>query len=91
MTASDTEDTDADEEHSSALWEDVSDDVEALFGDDVDITVKDYDNHLDVRIVPNGAVEKLEAEHENLTVVPYNACQMTIRKEKDEPADEASE
>ena len=83
MTASDTEDTDADEEHSSALWEDVS--------DDVDITVKDYDNHLDVRIVPNGAVEKLEAEHENLTVVPYNACQMTIRKEKDEQADEASE
>jgi hypothetical protein len=88
MTASDTEDTD--EEHSSALWEDISDDVKALFGDNVDISVKDYDNHLDVRIVPNGAVEELKAEHEDLTVVPYNACHLTIRKEKDDE-EEASE
>ena len=69
------------DEESSELWNEVGKDVKALFGEDVDVTVKDYSNHIDVRIVPNGAVAELEDEHEELTVVPYNACQLTIRKE----------
>jgi hypothetical protein len=80
MTTPDTNEG-GDEEQSSELWEEIGDDVTAMFGDDVDVTVKDYSNHIDVRIVPNGAVDELEAEHEDLTVVPYNACQMTIRKD----------
>ena len=47
---------------------------------DVDVTVKDYTDYIDVQIVPNGAVDELEAGHDDLNVVPYNACQMTIRK-----------
>ena len=80
MTTPDTKEGD-DEEQLSELWEEIGDDVTAMFGDDVDVTVKDYSDYIDVRIVPNGAVDELEAEHENLTVVPYNACQMTIRKD----------
>jgi len=68
-------------EESSELWNEICEEVKALFGEDVDVTVKDYSNHIDVRIVPNDAVAELEAEHEDLTVVPYNACQMTIRKD----------
>jgi hypothetical protein len=63
----------------SDLWPAIEADVTDTFGDDVDVTVTEYDDHLDVRIMPNGAVEEIEAEHEGLTVVPYNACQMTIR------------
>ena len=63
----------------SDLWPQIKADVTDTFGDDVDVTVTEYDDHLDVRIMPNGAVEEIEAEHEGLTVVPYNACQMTIR------------
>ena len=82
MTTPDTkEGGDDDEEQSSELWEEIGDDVTAMFGDDVDVTVKDYSNHIDVRIVPNGAVDELEAEHDDLNIVPYNACQMTIRKD----------
>jgi hypothetical protein len=61
------------------LWPQIEADVTDTFGEDVDVTVTEYDDHLDVRIMPNGAVEEIEAEHEGLTVVPYNACQMTIR------------
>ena len=74
------------DEESSELWNEIGEDVKTLFGEDVDVTVNDYSNHIDVRIVPNDAVAELEAEHEDLTVVPYNACQMTIRKD-DEAAD----
>jgi hypothetical protein len=49
-------------------------DVKSLFGDDVDITVREYGNYVDARILPNGAVEKLEDEHDDLGVFPYNAC-----------------
>jgi hypothetical protein len=63
----------------SDLWPAIEEDVTSTFGEDVDVTVTEYDDHLDVRIMPNGAVEEIEAEHEDLTVVPYNACQMTIR------------
>jgi len=80
MTTPDTNEGD-DEEQSSKLWEEIGDDVTAMFGDDVDVIVKEYSNHINVRIVPNGAVAELEAKHEDLTVVPYNACQMTIRRE----------
>ena len=64
------------------LWTEVQTDVESLFGDDVNVTVREYDDYVDVRVLPNGAVEKLEDEHDDLRVVPYNACQMTIRKEE---------
>ena len=64
------------------LWTEVQPDVESLFGDDVNVTVREYDDYVDVRVLPNGAVEKLEDEHDDLRVVPYNACQMTIRKEE---------
>ena len=63
------------------LWPAIEEDVTSRFGEDVEVTVTEYDDHLDVRIMPNGAVEAIEAEHEDLTVVPYNACQMTIRTE----------
>jgi hypothetical protein len=72
---------DGNEEQSSELWEEIGDDIMAMFGDNVGVTVKEYSNHIDVRIVPNGAVDEPEAEHEDLTVFPYNACQMTIRKD----------
>lgn len=71
---------------SSDLWTEIESDVTALFGDDVDIRVDEFEDHIDVRIMPNGAVSKLEKEHEDLTIVPYNACQMTVRK-----ADETAE
>ena len=64
------------------LWPAIEEDVTSRFGEDVEVTVTEYDDHLDVRIMPNGAVEEIEAEHEDLTVVPYNACQMTIRTEE---------
>jgi len=66
---------------SSQLWSEIEDEVIEVFGDQVDVTVKEFENHLDVRIMPNGAVDELEAEHEDLTIVPYNACQMAIRKD----------
>jgi hypothetical protein len=75
-----------DGEGSSELWNEIGEDIKALFGDDIDVTVKEYSNHIEIRIVPNGAVAELEAEHDDLTVVPYNACKMTIRKEDDEGA-----
>ena len=64
------------------LWPAIEEDVTSRFGEDVEVTVTEYDDHLDVRIMPNGAVEEIEAEHDGLTVVPYNACQMTIRTEE---------
>lgn len=67
---------------SPELWTEIQDDVTDAFGSDVEVTVKEYEDHLDVRIMPNGAVSALEAEHEDLTIVPYNACQMTIRKDE---------
>ena len=81
VTDTESGETDSTEAVSSTLWEEIGDDVEALFGDDVAVTVRNHETHLDVRIVPNRAVEKLEAEYEDLKIVPYNACQMTIRKE----------
>lgn len=80
MTDSESQDTDGGQQVSSALWEAISEDVEALSGDDVAVTVTEHDGHLDVRIVPNEAVEEQETKHEDLTVVLYNACQMTIQK-----------
>ena len=80
-----TNEPDAEEnpgESAGDLWTEVQTDVESLFGDDVDVTAREYGDYLDVRVLPNGAVEKLEDEHDDLRVVPYNACQMTIRKEK---------
>lgn len=67
---------------SPELWTKIQDDVTEVFGDDADVTVTEYENHLDVRVMPNRAVSQLEAEHEDLTIVPYNACQMTIRKDR---------
>ena len=64
------------------LWPAIEEDVTSRFGEDVEVTVTEYDDHLDVRIMPNGAVEEIEAEHDGLKVVPYNACQMTIRTEE---------
>ena len=79
MTIPQTNDGDSD---AATLWNEIESDVEALFGDDVDVTVREYDEYVDVRILPNGAVDALQAQHEELTIVPYNACQMTIRKEQ---------
>jgi menaquinone-dependent protoporphyrinogen IX oxidase len=62
------------------LWSEVRDDVEALFGGDVDITVYEYADHLDVRVLPNGAVKEIEAKHD-VKLVPYTACKLTIRKD----------
>jgi hypothetical protein len=62
-----------------ALWTEIQDEVTAVFGDDVELTVTEYDDHLDVRVMPNGAVSEIEAEHDGITIVPYKACQMTIR------------
>jgi len=70
VTDSESQDTDGGQQVSSALWEAISEDVEALFGDDVAVTMKEYESHLNVRIVPNGAVEELEAKHEDLKIVP---------------------
>jgi hypothetical protein len=61
------------------LWTKIQEDVTAVFGDDVELTVTEYDDHLDLRVMPNGAVSEIEAEHDSITIVPYNACQMTIR------------
>ena len=80
-----TNEPDAEEnpgESAGDLWTEVRTDVESLFGDEVDVTAREYGDYVDVRVLPNGAVEKLEDEHDDLRVVPYNACQMTIRKEK---------
>jgi citrate lyase gamma subunit len=79
MTTPHTHDCDID---ASTLWSEIESDVQALFGDDIDVTVREYDEYVDVRILPNGAVDALEAQHEELTIVPYNACQMTIRKQQ---------
>lgn len=69
------------EEAHPALWENVREDVEELFGDNVDITIEDYGNHLDVRVIPNGEVSEIASKHD-VEIVPYNACRMTIRKGK---------
>jgi hypothetical protein len=53
--------------------------VTAAFGHDIDLTVTEYDDHLDVGVMPNGALSGIEIEHDELTVVPYTAYQMTIR------------
>jgi hypothetical protein len=63
----------------SDLWTEIQEDVTAVFGDDVELTVTEYEDHLDLRLMPNGAVSEIEAEHDSITIVPYNACQMTIR------------
>ena len=80
-----TNEPDAEEnpgESAGDLWTEVRTDVESLFGDDVDVTAREYGDYVDVRVLPSGAVEKLEDEHDDLRVAPYNACQMTIRKEE---------
>lgn len=64
------------------LWTDIEDDVRSLFGEDVEVTVREYSDHLDVRIMPDDAVASLEAEHDGLNCVPYNAFQMTVRPEE---------
>jgi hypothetical protein len=78
---SESQNTDGGQQILSALWEAISEDVKALLGDDVAVTVTEHDSHLDVRIIPNGAVEEQETKYEDLTVVSYNACQVAIRKE----------
>jgi hypothetical protein len=53
--------------------------VTAAFGHDVDLTVTEYDDHLEVGVMPNGAISGIETGHDELTVVPFTACQMPIR------------
>lgn len=73
--------TDDSGELDAELWNQVKDGVEALFGGDVDITVYEYSDHLDVRVLPNGGVADIEAKH-GVTLVPYTACRLTIRKDE---------
>jgi len=68
-----------DDLEANGVWAEIEEEVTAAFGDDVDVTVTEYDDHLDVRLMPNGALSEIEAEHDSLRIVPYNACQMTIR------------
>ena len=70
-----------DEQIASELWNEVRSDVEALFGSGVEFTVYEYDDHLDVRVMPNGAVTDVEEAHD-VRLVPYNACRLTIRKDQ---------
>jgi hypothetical protein len=68
-------------ELASGLWKMIKDDVEALFGPDVDFTVYEYADHLDVPAMPNEAVADVEETHD-VQLVPYTACRMTVRKKK---------
>ena len=70
-----------DEQVTSELWNEVRDDVEAIFGAGVDFTVYEYDDHLDVRVMPNGALADVEEAHD-VRLVPYTACRLTIRKDQ---------
>lgn len=65
----------------AALWDEIEGDLRESFGDDAEITVSPAGDHLDVRILPRGVADKLEAGHEDLEVVPYNAVRMTVRRE----------
>ena len=80
MTTSETDDSEP-TQVSSELWDEIEADVKSIFGDDIDIRVDEFEGHVDVRIMPNEAVSEIEAAHDDLEIVPYNACKMTVRKE----------
>lgn len=66
----------------SDIWVEIEDDVRAAFGEGVDFEIEDYGEYIEVRILPNGAVDDLAAEHSDLLFVPFNAGRMTIRRER---------
>lgn len=64
------------------LWSKIKDDVRATFGDSFAFEIEEYSEHIEVHLKPNDAVQRLEARHEDLQIVPFNSCKMTIRREK---------
>lgn len=70
-----------DDPATAALWTQVKDDICSEFGDDAAIRVRQYSNHIEVSIIPERIKSQLERKHQDITVVPYHALQMTIRKD----------
>jgi hypothetical protein len=58
----------------------IREELAAQFGENADITVYDVGDHLDIRVLPNDVKDDLESEHD-LTVVPYNALRLTVRRD----------
>lgn len=62
------------------LWSSIEGDIRDAFGEDAAITVNPASDHLDVRVLPRGVTEQIEAEAGDIEIVPYNALRMTVRR-----------
>lgn len=64
------------------LWAEIEEDIVEGFGEDAEISVYPASDHLDVRILPRSIETHIEAEHDDVEVVPYTAFRMTVRRNK---------
>lgn len=66
----------------SELWNEIAEDVRTTFGDAFDFEIEEYGEYIEVHLKPGDAVQELEARHDDLRIVPFNTCKMTIRRDK---------
>lgn len=63
-------------------WSEIEDDVREVFGDSFEFEIEEYGEYIEVHLKPGSAVEELEAIHDDLRIVPFNTCKMTIRRDE---------
>lgn len=56
--------------------------VEAIFGDSCKFEIDEYSEYIELHLKPINAVKQLESKHDDLRIVPFNNCTMTIRRDK---------
>lgn len=66
----------------SDLWREIEGDMRALFGDVCQFEIEEYGDYIEVHLKPNEAIEQLESKHDDLRIVPFNSCKMTIRRDE---------
>lgn len=52
--------------------------MRATFGDSFEFEIEEYNEHLQVHLKPNDAVEMLEVKHDDLQIVPFNGFKMRM-------------
>lgn len=62
----------------------LGDDIRDIVGADADITIREYADHIDIRVLPTDVKQVLEAKYNDVTVTPYRGFGMTLQHQPDD-------
>lgn len=60
---------------------DLGDDIRALMGGDAEITIREYSDHVDIRVLPTDIKRVLEEKYDDVAVTPYKGFGITLQQQ----------